>query len=142
MVRARRLTPESLIAAMEAGNFYASTGVRLKDIKFDGARLSIEIEPEAGVTYTTLFIGTRRNYDKRTEPVIGQNAKELIGLHRYSKDVGATLAEVKGASPSYTLKGDELYVRVKIISSKPQANPYKAGDLETAWTQPVVLKAK
>jgi len=142
MVRARRLTPESLIAAMEAGDFYASTGVRLKDIKFDGARLSIEIEPEAGVTYTTQFIGTRRNYDKRTEPIIVQNGKELVGVRRYSKDVGATLAEAKGASPSYTLKGDELYVRVKITSSKPQANPYKAGDLETAWTQPVIPKAK
>ena len=142
MVRARRLTPESLIAAMEAGDFYASTGVRLKEIRFDGGRLSIEIEPEAGVTYTTQFIGTRRSYDKRTEPVIGQNGKELIGLHRYSKDVGATLAEVKGASPHYTLKGGEHYVRAKIISSKSQANPYKAGDLETAWTQPVVPKAK
>jgi len=142
MVRARRLTPESLIAAMEAGDFYASTGVRLKEIRFDGGRLSIEIEPEAGVTYTTQFIGTRRSYDKRTEPVIGQNGKELIGLRRYSKDVGTTLAEVKGASPHYTLKGDELYARAKIISSKSQVNPYKAGDLETAWTQPVVLKAK
>ncbi|MBA3762206.1 MAG: hypothetical protein H0X04_02535, partial [Chthoniobacterales bacterium] len=85
---------------------------------------------------------TRRNYDKRTEPVRGQNGKELVGLRRYSKDVGATLAEVKGASPSYTLNGDEHYVRVKITSSKPQANPYATGDLETAWTQPVFLKAK
>ncbi|CAN5499406.1 hypothetical protein BH20ACI3_BH20ACI3_36060 [soil metagenome] len=142
MVRARRLTPESLIAAMEVGNFYASTGVRLKDIKFDGARLVIEIEPEAGVTYTTRFIGTRRNYDKRTEPLVDRNGEELFGLRRYSKDLGATLAEVKGAAASYTLRNDELYVRAKIISSKPQANPYKAGDLETAWTQPVVLKVK
>ena len=142
MVRTRRLTPESLIAAMEVGNFYASTGVRLKDIKFDGARLVIEIEPEAGVTYTTRFIGTRRNYDKRTEPLVDRNGEEFFGLRRYSKDVGATLAEVKGAAASYTLRDDELYVRAKIISSKPQANPYKAGDLETAWTQPVFLKAK
>ncbi len=94
------------------------------------------------MTYTTRFIGTRRNYDKRTEPLVDRNGEEFFGLRRYSKDVGATLAEVKGAAASYTLRDDELYVRAKIISSKPQANPYKAGDLETAWTQPVVLKVK
>jgi len=36
------------------------------------------------------------------------------------------------------LKGDELYVRARIISSKLHPNPYAAGDRETAWTQPLL----
>ena len=32
VVRARHLTAESIVAAMERGDFYASTGVRLRDV--------------------------------------------------------------------------------------------------------------
>ena len=35
MVRARHLTPESLIRAMKAGDFYASSGVVLRDVRYD-----------------------------------------------------------------------------------------------------------
>lgn len=35
MVRARHLTPESLIRAMKQGDFYASSGVVLNDVRFD-----------------------------------------------------------------------------------------------------------
>ena len=34
---------------------------------------------------------------------------------------------------------DELYVRAKVISSRTKENPYRAGEVEVAWTQPVVL---
>ena len=34
MVRSRFLTPESVIKAIEAGDFYASSGVTLKDVRF------------------------------------------------------------------------------------------------------------
>ena len=33
-VRARFLTPESLIRSIEAGDFYASSGVKLKDVRY------------------------------------------------------------------------------------------------------------
>jgi hypothetical protein len=33
-----------------------------------------------------------------------------------------------------------MYVRAKIISSKPKENPYQTGDMEVAWTQPVAEK--
>lgn len=136
MVRAKRLTPEAIVTAMEAGDFYGSTGVRLKDMKREGARISIEIEPESGVTYKTRFIGTRKNFDRRSEPVKDAEGKALPVTRRYSNDIGTVLAEVLGPSPSYTFKGDELYVRATIISSKPKPNPYKEGDTEAAWTQP------
>jgi hypothetical protein len=137
MVRAPRLTPESIIAAMEAGEFYASTGVRLKTLRREGARLSLEIEPEPGVTYTTRFLGTRRDYDRRSEPVLGADGEPLPVTRRYSAEVGMVLSEVKGLEASYTLRGDELYVRAKVTSSKPQANPSPEGGFETAWTQPL-----
>ncbi|MEX2043783.1 MAG: hypothetical protein WD941_00425, partial [Opitutus sp.] len=122
MVRARHLTAESLIHAMEAGDFYASSGVTLRDVQRSGNRLSVEIEPEPGVTYVTRFIGTRRGYDASTqlmEPAAAVEGRRTLQHRRYSADVGAVLAEVNGASAGYTLRGDEIYVRAKIISSKP-----------------------
>ena len=50
------------------------------------------------------------------------------------------LKEVKGNKARYTLGPKDLYVRAKIISSKTQDNPFQPGDLESAWTQPVVRK--
>lgn len=58
---------------------------------------------------------------------------------RYSRDVGTVLAEVTGPQAEYTLRGDEVYVRAKIVSSKPKDNGSVGGEFETAWTQPVVV---
>ncbi len=142
MVRAASLTPESLIAAIEAGEFYATSGVRLKEVRREKNRLALEIEPEAGVTYTTEFIGTRKGFDARNEPVRTKGGEALRVTHRYSKDVGAVLATVKGVSPGYQLKGDEIYVRARVTSSKPKVIPFPEGEVERAWTQPVVTGVK
>ena len=56
----------------------------------------------------------------------------------YSGDIGTVLAEVPGLQPHYTFRGDEIYVRAKVISSKAKRNPYAAGELEVAWIQPVI----
>lgn len=138
MVRAKTLTPEALIAAMEAGDFYASTGVRLKDVRRLTGELQIEIEAEPGVTYTTEFIGTRKGYDARSEPVRGSDGKELHTTRRYSADLGEVLAEVAGVRVGYKLTGDEIYVRARVISSRHKANGVVAGEREVAWVQPVV----
>lgn len=143
MVRARRLTAESIIQAMEAGDFYASSGVILNDVRREPNRLAVDIRPEPGVTYVTRFIGTRKIYDSSSELMASSDpAAKTLPHRRYSKDIGAVLAEVTGTSPAYTLKGDEIYVRAKIISSKPKENGSVAGEFETAWTQPVVNPAK
>lgn len=142
MVRAVRLTPEAIIASMEKGDFYASTGVELKEIRRSRKELCVFIKPERGVTYTTQFIGTRKGYDPRSEPVLDKDGKPLRATRRYSTDVGAILAEETGNSACYKLKGDEIYVRAKIISSREKANPAFFGDKETAWVQPVVTGVK
>lgn len=146
MVRARHLTPEAIVLAMEAGDFYSSSGVVLTEVARTEKSLSVEIQAEPGVTYTTQFIGTRRGYDPTSQlipaPESEKTPRKTLPHRRYSKDVGAVLAEVKGATASYTLKGDEIYVRAKIVSSKAKPNASIAGEVECAWTQPLVGAAK
>ena len=135
MVRAPRLDANALMSAMKRGEFYASTGVVLDDVRREGARLSLAIRGEPGVEYTTQFIGTRRAFDTVSVAIHDSTGRPLT--RRYSRDVGAVLAEVRGLSPSYMMRGDELYVRARVASSKAKANPSYAAEVETAWTQPV-----
>ncbi len=114
MVRAKELTALSIVEAMESGNFYSSTGVELTKIDFDGRKLSVKVKAESNVDYKILFYGAKKN------------------------EVNARLLhQVNGVEASYRLKNDDVYVRAKIVSSKYQENPFREGDFETAWTQPV-----
>ena len=133
VVRADTLEANALMAAMERGDFYASTGVELTDVKRDGARLSLAIRGAPGVTYTTQFVGTRRGFDTTSVAVHDSTGRALT--RRYSADIGRVLAEVPGVAPSYTMRGDELYVRARVISSV--AAPDSSGARAMAWTQPV-----
>ena len=138
MVRAKSLEAGALIEAMEQGDFYASSGVTLKDVRRTSGRLAIEVQPEAGVDYVIEFFGTRRDYDRRTVAVTDQAGKVLRVTRKYSADVGALLATVKGPRGEYAFKGDELYVRARVTSTKPKALSPLAGEVEQAWVQPVV----
>lgn len=119
MVKAKDLSAAALIEAMEAGEFYASTGVTLDAVQFDGQQLEVRVAAEEGIAYTIQFFGT-----KKTTP----------------EKYGMLLHEVKGTRGTYKLQEDDLYVRAKVISSKPKQNPYQIGDKEVAWTQPVVKR--
>ena len=136
VVRAPELSAAAIIKAMEAGDFYASSGVRLKDVQFQNNTLSIEVEPEDGVTYTTQFIGTRRNFDRTSQPGVSLAGRPVT--RQYSGDIGEVFTVRRGIRPEYTMTGDELYVRAKIVSSKRKDNPHAVGEKETAWTQPVL----
>jgi hypothetical protein len=139
MVRARHLTPESIVRAMQAGDFYASTGVVLSDVRFDTASntLTIEILPDGDATFSTQFIGTRRGAEIIGEPIRREDGVAIHTTMRYSDEVGEVFAEVDGLQPSYTLAGDELYVRAVITSSAAAKNPTDENRLGKAWTQPV-----
>jgi hypothetical protein len=115
-VRAPELSAEAILRAMMDGDFYASSGVRLEDVRRGEGELSLRIAAEPGVTYTTRFIGTRKGSDR----------------------TGEVLAEVAGDRASYRLQGDELYVRATVVSSRKHPNGYDAADLESAWVQPLV----
>jgi hypothetical protein len=137
MVRADRLTPESLIRAMDAGDFYGSTGVTLKDVAFQDGRLTVQVDPEPGVTYKIRFIGTRRGCDLTSREVVNAEGKTVRTTRSYSPEIGAVLAEVQGATGSYTLQGDELYVRAKVVSSRRNEKSHVPDEFEAAWVQPV-----
>lgn len=118
MVRAQQLEGNAIVDAMKRGDFYASSGVTLGDLQRGNKEYRVEINAVAETSYTTRFIGTR---------VTGE------GLG----DVGEILLETSENPAIYTYRGDELYVRAVVISSKDHPNPYAAGDKEMAWTQPI-----
>jgi hypothetical protein len=135
MVRAARLDADSLMAAMKRGDFYASTGVELLDLRREGARLSLAVSAEPGASYTIQFVGTRAGYDTTSVAVHDSTGRPLT--RRYSPAIGEVLAEVKGSAATYTMRGDELYVRARVVSSRPKSNESYPGEVEMAWTQPV-----
>jgi hypothetical protein len=137
MVRAKYLTPESIIAAMQAGDFYVSTGVILDDVSFDGKSLNVKIKPASGVKYVTEFVGTLVGYDANSSPVLDANGQEMNTTQKYSKDIGQVLKKVQGTEPSYRLTGKEIYVRARIRSDRQMKNPNVQGMPEMAWTQPI-----
>jgi hypothetical protein len=137
MVRASHLSAEAIVRAMEAGDFYASTGVILNEVKVNGTELRLSIKAEPGVTYKTQFIATLKDAKLDSEPRFGPDGQELKVTRIYSDEIGKVVAEVQGTEAKYVLTGKELYVRAKVISSKPHPNPYAKGDAEVAWTQPV-----
>jgi len=139
MVRAEKLEAGALIEAMQKGQFYGSSGVTLKDVRFDedSRTLRVEIEPEEGVTFQTRFVGTKKGYDRAVEKVATPEGDHLPYRLRYSEDVGAELAVSESLTPSYTLMDDDMYVRAVITSSRVAQNPIEPGQLAKAWTQPV-----
>jgi hypothetical protein len=89
VVRADRLDANTLVEAMEAGQFYASTGVSLRDVRVEPTRLTITIEPRGDFKYTTEFVGRG----------------------------GRVLARTGDLTASYTPQGDEGYVRARVRDS-------------------------
>ncbi|HET9277376.1 MAG TPA: hypothetical protein VFN95_04305 [Flavitalea sp.] len=120
MVRATELSADALISAMEKGDFYSTTGVELQQVEFSNRKLSVVVKAVPGVEYSIQFWGA------------GKSKKN-------KEKVGVLLREVKGNSGTYKLRKKNLYVRAKITSTKLKENPFAAGDVETAWTQPVRL---
>ena len=56
-VRANRLEAAEIMAALESGQFYASTGVELEDITTNSARIEVRIKARGDFRFTTTFIG-------------------------------------------------------------------------------------
>ena len=140
MVKAPHLTAETVVKGLEAGDFYASTGVVLDEITRDGDTLRLAIRTEPGVTYTTEFVATMKDapLDAKPKTLTEKDGKEVPVTGDYSPEIGKVVATSTDARPSYKLTGQEMYVRAKVTSSKPHPNPYAEGDVEVAWAQPVV----
>lgn len=89
-VRAAALEPAAVMEALEAGHFYASTGVALDDVVVAPDRLEVHIAQDRNFRYTTTFIG----------------------------EGGRTLATSVGNPAVYDLTDDVGYVRAKVVSSR------------------------
>ena len=57
VVRARTLTADAILGAMELGQFYASTGVELDDVVATDAELHIRVRTRGTTKLRVLFIG-------------------------------------------------------------------------------------
>jgi hypothetical protein len=147
MVRAARLTPESLIRAMRAGDFYTTTGVLLEDVRFDAraGRLALHIQPQAGESFVTRFLGTRRGVSLKGKPRLDQNGRKADTTLDYRSadgpQIGEVFSEVRGLNPGYTLRGDELYVRAVVASGAGPEVKSSEFAFKRAWTQPVGWRA-
>lgn len=139
MVRAEKLEANALTEAMLRGDFYSSSGVTLKGVRFDktAGKLSIEIDAKPGVTYTTRILGTRKGYNRAVKEVPADPKDGSPVRLEYSDEVGQVLSTQNGPTAEYTMKGDELFIRATITSTEAHPNPVWPGQTEQAWTQPV-----
>jgi hypothetical protein len=102
VVRARRLTQDEILGALQRGDFYASTGVELSDVQATPTSLTVTIKEQSFARYTVQFIGK-----------------------------GGRILETAQSSPArYEFRGDEGYVRAKVLDSNAWA----------AWTQPAWVR--
>ena len=140
MVKAQALNVENIIASLEKGNFYSTTGVILEDIQINDRTLTIHIREKAGMSYRTQFIGTPKQFDTSSNPVLNSQGEPAHITRVYSNEIGQVFSETTNNPAIFYFTGAEMYVRAKIISDKLQDNPFAEGDQEIAWTQPVRIK--
>ena len=140
MVRAEALTQEAILNALIRGDYYASSGVILNDIKHTLASYTIQIQEEPGATYTTQFIGTRKGFDDTATPYLDEDGNPRTDVsQKYSNEIGIILHETTQSPAIYNIQGDEMYIRAKIISTLPLDSPFQEGGIQTAWTQPILI---
>ena len=89
MVRAARLEARALLDAMERGDFYASTGVTLRDYVATPQRITVDVQVTGTSKYRIQFIGSG----------------------------GRVLSEVAAPQATYDIKGSEGYVRARVLES-------------------------
>lgn len=125
MVRSKRLDPPSLIAAMRAGDFYASSGVHLDKISWNHKtrEISFEIQADGDSAFTAELIGTRKSY----QPTANEG----------KTGIGEVFASKKGRSITFQVPPDALYARVTVTSSAAHDNPSFDNQKKQAWLQPV-----
>ena len=89
---------------MARGNFYASTGVELTDYQADAASMTLVVKTNSWSKFRIQFIGA----------------------------FGKVLHETTTPSATYRFRGDEGYVRARVLESNGL----------TAWTQPVRVASR
>jgi hypothetical protein len=103
VVRTPRLEARAIVDAVERGDFYGSTGVEMLAIDTSASAMTLRIKTQSSSKYRIQFIGRQ----------------------------GRVLSEATASPATYTFKGDEGYVRAKVLESNGAI----------AWIQPVPVGA-
>lgn len=98
VVRSDAQTAPAIVEALQRGDFYASTGVELLEYEPSTSALCVRVREKNLARYRIQFIGAH----------------------------GRVLQETAGPSASYRIRGEEGYVRAKVIDSNGRI----------AWMQP------
>jgi hypothetical protein len=117
-VRAPRLDAGQLMASIERGDFYASTGVALDEVTVTDKGLGVKVRVEGPSKYRIQFIGNG----------------------------GQVLSEVAEPTATYAFKGHEGYVRAKVLESngrmawvQPVQVRNRTSSAYMGWTAPFLL---
>lgn len=89
MVRSNELTQAAILAALERGDFYASTGVELEDFVSNERSITVKIKQQRWSKYRVAFIGKG----------------------------GRVLSETFANPAVYKIEGNEGYIRAKVYES-------------------------
>jgi hypothetical protein len=111
MVRASELSWPALRRAMEAGDFYATTGITVLDYRVTSGKIEIALD-------TT---------DQSPGWYLPQGPNPTLYTTRFIGKDGKVLKEDRSANPSYKLKSGDLYARARVEDSNGRV----------AWMQPV-----
>ena len=135
-----KFTAESIVEAMDRGDYYPTTGVLLDGIDFDTATgtLRVKAQAEPGVNYRVEFITTKRDFDRTiTEEEYPDEGRFTRILPVINDTIGRVAATVEGPEASYTMTPDDLYVRAIVKSDKPAkvGRRFYPKTLQV-WTQP------
>lgn len=103
-VRAEKRDAKSILDALQRGDFYASMGPELEEYNATATSIALKIRERYGARYRVQFIGSK----------------------------GRVLQETQGLSATYAIRGNEGYVRAKVIDSNGKA----------AWMQPLFVRKK
>ena len=93
VVRAEKRDAQSILGALERGDFYASTGVELIDIVTTPKSIEVSVREKNLAHYRIQFIG----------------------------NAGRMLQETVGTTATYAIRGSEGYVRAKVLDSNGKA---------------------
>jgi hypothetical protein len=94
----------AILEALRRGDFYASNGPELEDYSSSNESIRVRVRERHGARYRIQFIGSG----------------------------GSVLQESQGSSATYAIRGNERYVRAKVLDSNGKA----------AWLQPFFVTTK
>ena len=128
MVESTELSADSIVAAMQRGDFYASNGLILKTLTVKDNIYEVEIDLEA------------TKIELRSAYLLGEMMeKEEPGYRiEFVGTGGKLLQSTEGTSASYHISNERGYIRARAIYSRKRSED--RFEKIFAWTQPVFLE--